>query len=109
MDTPKFPPPSDAAEQQVLQELELVLSELQIRRADRANYVRSQDVMVLYDQVIEQVRRLNEIRQGKKTQENRGAFPCGSYIYVYNSCTKLMAIQLIGLWTTVSNYCLYFS
>lgn len=72
MDTPKFPPPSNEGEQEILQQLELVLSQLQIRRADRANYVRSQDVMVLYDQTIEQVRKLAELRQGKKVGENRG-------------------------------------
>jgi hypothetical protein len=72
MDTPKFPPPRDEGEMQILQELELVLAQLQIRRADRANYVRSQDVMILYDQTIQQVRHLTELRQGKKVEENRG-------------------------------------
>lgn len=72
MDTPKFPPPSNEGEQEILQNLELVLAQLQIRRADRANYVRSQDVMELYDQTIEQVRKLTELRQGKKVAENRG-------------------------------------
>ncbi|KAK9782878.1 hypothetical protein AB5N19_09463 [Seiridium cardinale] len=85
MDTPRIPPPSDEGELQILQELELVQSQLQIRRADRANYVRSQDVMVLYDQTIEQVRRLTEIRQGKKTQENR-------VDRVVDSCFQLLSL-----------------
>jgi hypothetical protein len=72
MDTPKIPPPRNEGERQVLQELELVLARLQMIRADRANYVRSQDVRSLYDQTIAQVRLLNDIRKGKKTEENRG-------------------------------------
>ncbi|KAI1875441.1 hypothetical protein JX265_004499 [Neoarthrinium moseri] len=85
MDTPKIPPPRDEGEKQVLKELELILSELQILRADRANYVRSQDVMVLHDRTIEQVRRLNEIRQGKKTEENR-------VDRVVDSCFQLLSL-----------------
>lgn len=72
MDTPKIPPPRDEGERQVLQELELILARLQMIRADRANYVRSQDVRSLYDQTIAQVRLLNDTRKGKKTEENRG-------------------------------------
>lgn len=82
MDTPKFPPPRNEAELQVLQELELIQSQLQIRRADRANYVRSRDVITLYDQTIEQVRRLTEVRQGRKSEENRGMLH-----YLHRSCS----------------------
>lgn len=85
MDTPKFPPPSNEGEQEILQNLELVLAQLQIRRADRANYVRSQDVMELYDQTIEQVRKLTELRQGKKVAENR-------VDRVVDSCFQLLSL-----------------
>ncbi|KAH8201914.1 hypothetical protein TruAng_003906 [Truncatella angustata] len=93
MDTPKFPPPSNEAEQQVLQELDLILSQLQIRRADRANYVRSEDVETLYNQTIEQVARLNETRQGKKTQENR-------VDRVVDSCFQLLSLFFMTIGRT---------
>jgi hypothetical protein len=73
MDTPTIPAPQDEGEKQVLDKLVAVRDQLLLRKLDRTTYVRSQDVMVLYEQTIEQVRVLNEIRQGKKgAQENRG-------------------------------------
>lgn len=72
MDTPAIPAPRDEGEKQVLENLTHIRDQLQLRKLDRSTYVRTQDVMVLYDQTIEQVKRLNEIRQGKTTEENRG-------------------------------------
>jgi hypothetical protein len=72
MDTPKIPAPRDEGEKQVLEKLVTIRDQLQLRKLDRTTYVRTQDVMVLYDQTVEQVRSLNEIRKGKKSEENRG-------------------------------------
>ncbi|KAI1763985.1 hypothetical protein GGR53DRAFT_495739 [Hypoxylon sp. FL1150] len=71
MDTPKIPGPTDAGEQQVLEKLMAIRDQLQLRKLDRTTYVRTQDVMVLYDQTIEQVRILSEIRNGKPVEENQ--------------------------------------
>ena len=72
MDTPKIPAPKDEGERQVLEHLIEIRDRLQLRKLDRTTYVRSQDVMVLYDETIEQVKHLNEIREGKTIEENRG-------------------------------------
>lgn len=72
MDTPKIPAPRDEGEKQVLEKLMHIRDQLQLRKLDRSTYVRTQDVMVLYNQTIEQLKRLNEIREGKNVEENRG-------------------------------------
>jgi hypothetical protein len=41
-------------------------------KQDRTTYVKSKDVMVLYDKVVEQVQLLSDIRAEKPEQENRG-------------------------------------
>ncbi|CAJ2502811.1 Uu.00g102050.m01.CDS01 [Anthostomella pinea] len=88
MDTPKIPAPKDEGEKQVLDKLVAIRDQLQLRKLDRTTYVRTQDVMVLYDQVLEQVKRLNEIRGGKATeeiQENR-------VDRVVDSCFQLLSL-----------------
>ena len=72
MDTPKIPAPQDEGEKQVLEKLMHIRDQLQLRKLDRSTYVRTQDVMVLYDETIEQVKQLHEIRRGKNAEENRG-------------------------------------
>ncbi|ORY65525.1 uncharacterized protein BCR38DRAFT_514239 [Pseudomassariella vexata] len=85
MDTPKIPGPQDEGEKQVLQNLNEILTQLQLRKLDRTTYVRTQDVMVLYDRTIEQVKQLNEIRNGKKTDEN-------TVDRVVDSCFQLLSL-----------------
>ena len=67
-----IPAPRDEGEKQVLEKLMHIRDQLQLRKLDRSTYVRTQDVMVLYNQTIEQLKRLNEIREGKNVEENRG-------------------------------------
>ncbi|KAL2888882.1 UPF0662 protein [Ceratocystis lukuohia] len=72
MDTPSCPQPADSQEQQILTHLETIRDKLILLKRDRTNYIRSQDVLPLYDEVIEQVRLLNAARVGKEaTYENR--------------------------------------
>ncbi|KAI0005630.1 hypothetical protein F4779DRAFT_630104 [Xylariaceae sp. FL0662B] len=85
METPKIPAPSDEAEKQVLANLVAIRDQLQLRKLDRTTYVRSQDVMVLYERTIEQVKRLNEIRGGKPTEENQ-------VDRVVDSCFQLLSL-----------------
>jgi hypothetical protein len=72
MDTPTVPPPHDEEEKKILENLVSIRDQLLLRKSDRATYVRTQEVMILYDKTIEQVRQLTEVRKGKKTGENRG-------------------------------------
>lgn len=72
METPKFPPPQDEGEKQILEKLVAIQDQLLLRKLDRTTYVRSQDVMGLYEETIHQVKLLNEIRNGRTIEENRG-------------------------------------
>ncbi|KAI0143985.1 hypothetical protein F4776DRAFT_675551 [Hypoxylon sp. NC0597] len=85
MDTPKIPAPKDQGEREVLERLIAIRDQLQLRKHDRTTYVRTQDVMVLYDQTIEQVRILNEIRKGKPVEENQ-------VDRVVDSCFQLLSL-----------------
>ena len=74
MDTPAVPLPEDAREREVLDRLVLVRDQLLLLKRDRTTYIRSQDVLPLHDEAIEQVKALNAIRAetGNK-EENRGS------------------------------------
>jgi hypothetical protein len=71
METPAIPMPKDARERQILDKLVLIRDELLLLKRDRTKYIRTQDVMVHYDQLVEQVMHLNEIRKGEHKGENR--------------------------------------
>jgi hypothetical protein len=67
--------PLDPKEQPILDKLQSIRTELQLLKRDRSTYVKSQDVLKLYDQVIEQVVVLNEIRESKRLEQNKGKSP----------------------------------
>ncbi|TFB07655.1 hypothetical protein CCMA1212_001205 [Trichoderma ghanense] len=72
MDTPAVPLPQDAREQAVLDSLVVIRDKLLLLKQDRTTYIRSQDVIPLYDETISRVKELDEIRTetGNK-EENR--------------------------------------
>lgn len=73
METPNFPPPRDATEQEILDKLVSIRDRLQLLKKDRRTYMQRQDVIPLYQDTVEQVRRLNETRSSDQSQEkNRG-------------------------------------
>ncbi len=71
METPAFPAPRDAHEREILANLESIRDRLLLLKQDRTRYIRSQDVLLLYDQTIEQVRLLRLAREGHTDGENR--------------------------------------
>jgi hypothetical protein len=71
-DTPSIPLPLNPAEKPILESLQHIRDELMLLKQDRTTYVKSKDVMVLYDKVVEQVQLLSDIRAEKPEQENRG-------------------------------------
>ncbi|KAL7622966.1 hypothetical protein AAE478_006645 [Parahypoxylon ruwenzoriense] len=85
METPMIPAPRDEGERRVLEKLISIRDQLQLRKQDRTTYVRTQDVMILYDQTIEQVRILTEIRRGKSVEENQ-------VDRVVDSCFQLLSL-----------------
>ena len=71
-DSPAVRLPLDPKEQPILDKLLLVRTRLELLKQDRSTYVKSQDIIDLYQQVIEHVHTLNEIRKTKRTEQNRG-------------------------------------
>ncbi|TVY45010.1 UPF0662 protein [Lachnellula occidentalis] len=76
-DTPNFPL-LDAREQPILDSLQRVRDELTLLKQDRTTYVKSSDVMPLYERVVDQVRVLNELRADKPEQQSQGPSPPAS-------------------------------
>jgi hypothetical protein len=73
MDTPNLPPPLDPRERPILESLRMLRDQLTLLKQDRTTYVKSSDVMPLYDKVVEQVKVLNEVRAEKPTEDNQGS------------------------------------
>lgn len=71
-DTPTFPEPLDPREQPILDSLRQIREELITLKQDRSTYVKSSDVLPLYDKVGDQVKLLNAIRADKPQEDNRG-------------------------------------
>jgi hypothetical protein len=88
-DSPFAAAPLDPREKPVLESILLIRDKLLLLKQDKSTYVKSQDVIPLYDQVIEQVGKLNSIREGghKQLELNRGQshsclLPCPSAVTV---------------------------
>ncbi|KAJ2997090.1 hypothetical protein NUW58_g764 [Xylaria curta] len=94
MDTPKIPAPKDEGEKQVLEKLIAIRDQLLLRKLDRTTYVRSQDVMGLYDETICQVKHLNDLRSGKSVEENRGRNNEAPAAYALTSTIKRLLDHL---------------
>ncbi|KAJ4396437.1 hypothetical protein N0V93_000656 [Gnomoniopsis smithogilvyi] len=62
METPQVPHPQDTREQEILERLTAIRDQLLLLKQDRTKYIRSKDVMALYDQTIEEVRKVTEVR-----------------------------------------------
>lgn len=75
-DSPAFQAPLDPKEQPILDRVLHLRDELSLLKQDKSTYVKSHDVIVLYDQLIEQVHSLNIVREehDKSLEQNRGLF-----------------------------------
>lgn len=70
-DTPNLPLPLDSREQPILDSLMRIRDELTLLKQDRTTYVKSSDVITLYERVVDQVKLLNEIRIDKPQENNQ--------------------------------------
>ncbi|KAF2184354.1 hypothetical protein K469DRAFT_666803 [Zopfia rhizophila CBS 207.26] len=70
-DSPMVRIPLDPREQPILDKLLAIRTNLELLKQDRSTYVKSQDVVDLYNQVIEQVVVLNELRTSRRHEQNR--------------------------------------
>ncbi|RKL22526.1 hypothetical protein BFJ68_g1772 [Fusarium oxysporum] len=86
METPAIPMPRDPREQAILEKLQLVRDRLLLLKQDRTNYIRTQDVMPLFDETMDQVKELAVVRAetGDK-EENR-------LDKVLESCFQLLSL-----------------
>ncbi|KAH8911680.1 hypothetical protein BR93DRAFT_921653 [Coniochaeta sp. PMI_546] len=85
MDTPAVPMPKDSREREILEKLTAIRDQLLLLKQDRTKYIRSQDVQQLYNQAIEQVKELNDVRKGLEHSENR-------VDKVLESCFQLLSL-----------------
>lgn len=67
-DSPFAAVPHDPREKAVLESILTIRDKLLLLKQDKSTYVKSQDVIPLYDQVIDQVGILNSIRQEEQNQ-----------------------------------------
>ncbi|KAL9084197.1 MAG: hypothetical protein Q9165_008183 [Trypethelium subeluteriae] len=70
-DSPAIRFPLDPKEQPILDRILDIRDRLSLLKADKSTYVKSQDVLILYNQINEQVEILNEIRKEKREEQNR--------------------------------------
>ncbi|KAI8934238.1 hypothetical protein NX059_008984 [Plenodomus lindquistii] len=80
--------PLDPKEQPILDKLQSIRTELELLKRDRSTYVKSQDVLNLYNQVIEQVIILNEIRVTKPLEQNK-------VDYMLDDCFQLISLAYL--------------
>ena len=73
-DSPAVQAPLDPMEQPILDRILQIRDKLSLLKQDKSTYIKSHDVLSLYEQVIEQVQLLNVIREehGKPLEQNRG-------------------------------------
>lgn len=76
-DSPAVQAPLDPKEQPILDRILIIRDKLSLLKQDKSSYIKSHDVLQLYDQLIKQVHLLNVLReeQDKPLEQNRGASP----------------------------------
>lgn len=75
-DSPAIQASLDPKEEPILGDILSLRDKLLLLKEDRSTHIKSQDVLDLYDQVIEQVHLLNVIREeyDKPLEQNRGLY-----------------------------------
>jgi hypothetical protein len=71
-DSPVVRAPLDPKEEHILANLLSIRDHLQLMKQDKSCFLKSDDVMRQYNDVITQVNALNDIRANKKGEQNRG-------------------------------------
>jgi hypothetical protein len=71
-DSPYSTAPLDPREKPILDTLLVTRDKLLLLKEDKSTHVKSADVLPLYEQVIEHVQKLNDVRVEKHLELNRG-------------------------------------
>jgi hypothetical protein len=92
----------DPREKPIVDSLLRIRDELTLLKQDRSTYVKSSDVMAIYDRTVDQVKLLNEIRTDKPQEDNQGQskpLPQGEYAdrkvtvdRVLDGCFQLLSL-----------------
>lgn len=95
METPATPVPQNAQEREILERLVAIRDSLLLLKQDRTKYIRSQDVMGLYEDTIEEVRKVNQTRSSSPegASENR-------LDKVMESCFQLLSLFFMTIGRT---------
>ena len=72
----------DPKEQPILDAILSLRDKLSLLKQDRSTYIKSHDVLALYDELVEQVHQLNDIRKAhhKALEQNRGGSPSAELV-----------------------------
>jgi hypothetical protein len=70
-DSPRINAPLDPSERPLLDQLIQIRTRLELLKADKSKYVKSEDVMSIFHELITQVHALNELRVEKRLEQNR--------------------------------------
>lgn len=81
-DSPAAFLPLDPQEQPILDRLLSIRDALLLLKQDKSTYIKSQEVLSFYDQVIEQVQLLNNIRAGDIRERSRGSIDPGLHVII---------------------------
>ncbi|KUL83842.1 hypothetical protein ZTR_06578 [Talaromyces verruculosus] len=92
MDSPAVPVPLDPREQPILERLLRTRDALLLLKQDKSSYIKSRDVLPLYEEVIGQVETLNAVR---KTQERDRRVPHNRLDYVLDDCFQLISLLFL--------------
>lgn len=65
MDSPAVPAPLDPQEQPILDRLLRTRDALLLIKQDKSSYIKSRDVLPLYEEVVSEVEKLNAVRKGR--------------------------------------------
>ncbi|KAF2809533.1 uncharacterized protein BDZ99DRAFT_571333 [Mytilinidion resinicola] len=89
-DSPAVRIPLDPREQPILDKLLSIRTDLELLKGDRSTYVKSEDVVALYNQLIEQVAVLNELRTNRRNEQNR-------VDTVLDDCFQLISLSFLTI------------
>ncbi|MCJ1255538.1 hypothetical protein MMC24_003354 [Lignoscripta atroalba] len=101
-DSPAVKAPLDPEEQPILDSVLYIRDRLSLLKQDRSTYIKSHDVLQLYEQVIEQVHLLNVIRKehDKPLEQNRGRSIQRAHLPVDNvldDCFQLISLFFLTI------------
>ena len=89
-DSPVTHAPVTAQERPILDKFLLIRDKLLLYKQDKSTYVKSQDILPLYEEVIEQVHSLNDVRGPDHLVQNRVDF-------VLDDCLQLVSLFFMAI------------